>query len=915
MNRIHKIVWSKIKQKWLVVSERAGAKGAPVLSIGAVSLAVMMLISRSASAADTFLDFSSGLSGWTTYGATATYSSPTTYSVTLGDQIRGFSDYTLAPASGETMVLLTPSGSTPNISTIDGLLHLSNGTVLNTVGSGGSMDTNILTTTNYGVITKSFTLNQGSYSFAWAFAAADYQPYSDGVMFVLSDGNSVQTVKLLARIGSSSVTPPQTGYPSGTIVLNDYGSTQWETYTFDITTAGSYWISFVDFNCMDEYAEYSPLLFIGNTAGTVTSGGGDISGGTPFTTAQVAAGTVSTVFDGGTLKVGASNLTLTKDFTVKLTGGTIDQNGLASTFSGDISNAAVNSPGSLNIVNTGSGGSVTLSGINTYTGTTTVETGATLVVNGLLSSPVIVNTGAALHGLGVINSPITVAGILAPGNSPGTLTTVGTVTMASGSTMSVDVDGLGTGDGAGNYDRLLITGTGNQFVIESGSTLSPVLRGITGSANNTFVPSLGDSFRIVTADGGISGRFDTILQPASGLLDGTRFYAFYNVAGSNSVDLRVIPTSWESYVYLHDGNENAQSAARVLDQLVAADSVSPVSSKQQALLYGAAGANAADLTGMTTALAGEVHGAMAAEVPLSSLALQSMVSDILGESPLCGEDKTTKRGVWFTATKNWDKRYGDDLASSFDADRNQYTVGGDLLLNKNARIGVGYSHVDADVNASHDSSGSATQNMGFVYGQFNLGGAVLESLVSLGSTNWKTSRPDPLGLSPESLDSEENGFDSMAGVTLRVPVTSKGLSVQPYASLVWVHSDRGSIEEDGASPAALSLPGYSMNGTRMMAGVALGSETRNPLAVPSTFHLNLGFGRDSSDLAHPQVDAELADIDMPILTPRVSQTFFQTKAGATMRLMKNGYCYANYAGQFRNGADSHGCEVGVRFEL
>ncbi|MCE1274931.1 MAG: autotransporter domain-containing protein, partial [Chlorobiales bacterium] len=647
---------------------------------------------------------------------------------------------------------------------------------------------------------------------------------------------------------------------------------------------------------------------------TVTSGS-NISGATPISAAAVAAGSISTVFDGGTLKAGAANLTMAQDFTVKSTGGTIDQNGLASTFSGDISNAAVNSPGFLNIKNTGSGGSVTLSGMNTCTGTTTVETGAALVGNGLLSSPVIVNTGAALHGLGVINSPITVAGILAPGNSPGTLTTVGTVTMASGSTMSVDVDGLGTGDGAGNYDRLLITGTGNQFVIESGSTLSPVLRGITGSANNTFVPSLGDSFRIVTADGGISGRFDTILQPASGLLDGTRFYAFYNVAGSNSVDLRVIPTSWESYVYLHDGNENAQSAARVLDQLVAADSVSPVSSKQQALLYGAAGANAANLTGMTTALAGEVHGAMAAEVPLSSLALQSMVSDILGESPLCGEDKTTKRGVWFTATKNWDKRYGDDLASSFDADRNQYTVGGDLLLNKNARIGVGYSHVDADVDASHDSSGSATQNMGFVYGQFNLGGAVLESLVSLGSTNWKTSRPDPLGLSPESLDSEENGFDSMAGVTLRVPVTSKGLSVQPYASLVWVHSDRGSIEEDGASPAALSLPGYSMNGTRMMAGVALGSETRNPLAVPSTFHLNFGFGRDSSDLAHPQVDAELADIDMPILTPRVSQTFFQTKAGATMRLMKNGYCYANYAGQFRNGADSHGCEVGVRFEL
>jgi filamentous hemagglutinin family protein len=42
MNRIHKIIWSAIKEKWIVVSEKAGASGCPMLTVGALSLAVLM---------------------------------------------------------------------------------------------------------------------------------------------------------------------------------------------------------------------------------------------------------------------------------------------------------------------------------------------------------------------------------------------------------------------------------------------------------------------------------------------------------------------------------------------------------------------------------------------------------------------------------------------------------------------------------------------------------------------------------------------------------------------------------------------------------------------------------------------------------------------------------------------------------
>ncbi|NTW52672.1 MAG: filamentous hemagglutinin N-terminal domain-containing protein, partial [Chlorobiaceae bacterium] len=52
MNRIHRIIWSKIKEKWIVVSEKAGASGCPIITIGALSLAALFSTTSTASPLD-----------------------------------------------------------------------------------------------------------------------------------------------------------------------------------------------------------------------------------------------------------------------------------------------------------------------------------------------------------------------------------------------------------------------------------------------------------------------------------------------------------------------------------------------------------------------------------------------------------------------------------------------------------------------------------------------------------------------------------------------------------------------------------------------------------------------------------------------------------------------------------------------
>jgi fibronectin-binding autotransporter adhesin len=101
----------------------------------------------------------------------------------------------------------------------------------------------------------------------------------------------------------------------------------------------------------------------------------------------------------------------------------------------------------------------TLTGENTYTGSTTVN-GGTLLVNGSITSNTAVNSGATLGGDGTIFGSVTGLGTIAPGNSPGILTVVGTY--APTGTTKIEIVRPGDPPTAGNnYDQINVTGTVN----------------------------------------------------------------------------------------------------------------------------------------------------------------------------------------------------------------------------------------------------------------------------------------------------------------------------------------------------------------------------------------------------------------------------------------------------------------------
>ncbi len=154
----------------------------------------------------------------------------------------------------------------------------------------------------------------------------------------------------------------------------------------------------------------------------------------------------------------------------------------------DIPNSAFGEPAN-NLVKTG-GGTLTLSNTDTYSGSTTVDSGK-LVVNGrLLDTAVTVNGGGILGGDG--NVPATTVqsgGILSPGNSPGTLTT-GSLSMATGSTFREELGGTTAGT---QYD---------QTVIPAGGSVSLDSATLAMSFLHSFLPAIGEQFTIISNRGG-----------------------------------------------------------------------------------------------------------------------------------------------------------------------------------------------------------------------------------------------------------------------------------------------------------------------------------------------------------------------------------------------------------------------------
>ncbi|HEV8269083.1 MAG TPA: autotransporter-associated beta strand repeat-containing protein [Thermoanaerobaculia bacterium] len=248
-------------------------------------------------------------------------------------------------------------------------------------------------------------------------------------------------------------------------------------------------------------------LAIGNqqTIASLTLTGGNVSLATSLATltlngnvTTLAADSSSEIFGPGHLALGAAPRTFT------VADGPADD---------DLIVDAVITGAGLGIVKAGPGRMV-LTGSNTYSGATTVNAG-TLVVNGSQPfSNVTVNSGGTLGGSGTVrNITGNSGGVVSPGSSPGILSAGPLVTLGSGSTLAVEIDGTTAG---ALYDRLSASGTATI----TGCTLLVLLG---------YSPAMGDSFTILQATT-VTGTFASLPEGATLCAGGVTLTIHYTAA-------------------------------------------------------------------------------------------------------------------------------------------------------------------------------------------------------------------------------------------------------------------------------------------------------------------------------------------------------------------------------------------------
>jgi autotransporter-associated beta strand protein len=394
--------------------------------------------------------------------------------------------------STEGVIYATGSGGL----SISGALHGNQG--LTKSGAGSSNNTTLTLSGDNSGLSGPLTINAGTINFNSNAALP-------GNSSIIVNGSQVSSVGVSAGLTYSGTTPLTFGRPvsvnTGFVTFKATDTTTGGTLTLDQPISGVGGVSLQGvINGAEIWVTNASNTYAGTTR--VTNGNIHIAGEGSL---GVGGGWQ---FAGGALIL-EGDVSNSRHVNFSSSGSIIDTNGHNATLTGPLTSFLTDS-----LNNTPPGG-FTKNGLgtlnltspsNTVTGVITVNAG-TLLINGNLGASatnlVNVNAGGILGGSGTIYRNVSVAtgGTLAPGNSSGIMTIWGSMTLASSSTLSMELNGPAAGTG---YDQ----------IVDSTATVNPVTTVNLGSANLAlslgFAPSNGSVFWLINNTNAVtltSGNF------------------------------------------------------------------------------------------------------------------------------------------------------------------------------------------------------------------------------------------------------------------------------------------------------------------------------------------------------------------------------------------------------------------------
>ncbi|MCD1633327.1 S8 family serine peptidase [Martelella mediterranea] len=529
--------------------------------------------------------------------------------------------------------------------------------------------------------------------------------------------------------------------------------------------------------------------------------------------------------------------------------------------------------------------------------------GGLLAVDGSLTGAALkIGEDGALGGTGFIVSDVSVSGRLSPGSSPGTLTVSGNVTLDATATTTIEVDGTGTQNGAGNYDRIVLSGSGNQFT--AGGTLTPQLRGISGSATNRFVPQPGQLFTFVSApEGSVTGSFDVLTQPAAGLPEATRFDVLY---WDNALSLAATPERYGNLEALGiPAGVNEKALGRAID------ATRPVAGQRPDSAYNSGyntlyAASLAELAAGLPSMTGQLH----AEMATASVRAIGRFADTINER------QTDPSVDWFSpnetaygAGRAWiaGNTIATDVGASgglsgYDTTANNAVFGLDWTFGRGI-AGVAASYEYAKVSANANGSGNIGTYQGALYGTFDTGMIAVAARAGLSYGDLSTSRETSLGSYHAIANASGHGTGGFIEATAFHPFETTALTLTPSATFGYRAFHRDSMQETGSN-LGLSLPSETFEETQTTIAMAFSKDIAFDSGLQLQPLVSLGWRHDYGDVKRA-TDLEVFGGSFSAQGADIGADAFVGRAALTARATNRLSFEAAYEGEFRENLQSH----------
>jgi len=549
------------------------------------------------------------------------------------------------------------------------------------------------------------------------------------------------------------------------------------------------------------------------------------------------------------------------------------------------------------------GGLLALPGNYTYTGGTIVN-GSGLSVNGTLASGVTLNGNSVLRGAGTIAGLVVNASSVAPGNSIGILTVTGNM-VQNGGVYRVEVAS------AGQSDRINVGGTAtiNGGTVQVFSTPGSY-------ANST-------TYTILNATGGVTGRY-------TGLIENLAFLTPTLSYDANNVFL-TLALQGNPFGGFEGNTPNQAAIGSALDR-----SYANASGDFATVIGALAGLETQQAPQALSALSGEPWSDFGttnlAAGTLFMNALAQQMAQARGSAAAGGQrlalaqacdvaacDSTSPFSVWGSLLGGAGSVIGDGNASGLTYALGGFAAGIDYRVSPSVLVGLGAGYTSGSqwVNSFTGKGWTNTASVA-AYGSFTRWGFYADLLAGYAWSNNQLQRQIAFpGLQPRTSSGSTSAGQFLGQVEIgyEVPVYAQAsATLTPFARLQAMNVNQNGLSEWGASSISLNVQQQTTNALRSTLGaelagtIPLGGERRLEMA------LRLGWLHEYAYTGRPITTAfagaPAAQFTVYGATPQRDAAAIgfsaATEVAEATRL------YARYDGDIGAGTDNHALNVGIR---